>query len=85
MLNQNTSHSPFERLTPEDVEREYKISRNTQKAQRWARTHRKPSMNWGPEFEKAGRKVLYRRSAVESWLAQGSAKADQSEQERGAA
>lgn len=68
MQNQN---SQFERLTGADVEAEYKIPQGTLKVQRWARQHQKPGLNWGPPYEKAGRKVLYRRTDIEAWLAAG--------------
>ena len=61
--------SPFERITPDELAADYKIPVSSLKVMRWNRAHQRPGRNPGPPFERAGRKILYRRTDIEAWLA----------------
>lgn len=64
----SNSTNEYERLTPAQVETEYHIAVNTLKAYRAARRKCSETREHGPKYQKAGRKVLYRRSDIEAWL-----------------
>lgn len=67
-MKQSVQRDPDVRLSPEEVESIYKISRLTLKTWRNRRRHNRAG-NRGPRFEVCGaRKVLYRVKDLEEWL-----------------
>lgn len=60
----DTTKDKDEVLTPDDVEREFKVDKDTQKYWRWLSTRGRSSF----PFFKISKLVRYRRSELERWI-----------------
>lgn len=55
-------------MTANEVAQATRISPSTLKDWRANRRRQDHGAEWGPEFSKLGRRVLYRRADVDAWL-----------------